>query len=921
MSGMSLRARIYILSVITAGLLLFAFNLTSVTIAESGMLLSLSIIATLALLFKVEGATDRSHYSVNFLVYSFTFVVLGPAETALVILISNVAEWIWHRYQWYIQSFNIGNYLICLNAAGWVYFQLNPRHELGTMLGVVSILVSLAVFTLINHLLVGLVLWLARGESFRKSGIFQFFPLSLDYILFCMGAGAALLWAFHPLAVIFILLPQYLIYITLKVPALERKSETDAKTGLFNARYFDQALNTELKRAHRFDRPLTIVMADLDLLRNINNTYGHLAGDEVLKGVADILRSSVREYDLVARFGGEEFSILMPETRPEEAFPRIEAIRSKIEKTGFPVNTSLVPIRVTMSFGISGRKGHDERGNELIHHADAALYHAKLRGRNGTLIYDEDGITDDLFHKEQAKPASPPGDPLQATPGVPPVSRPEIEIQVNEKFSSAGENAVEENPDLPAARAEKKKGLNHPVNVYSGVVFLAGAALTSYFLRMGLSADWLGLALFTAIVFLIEWFSIEIYRDDTAVSTSAAPMVAGFLLFGPTGALVLSTAFALTALVKNRGPLSRFLFNAGNQLIAAMIIIGLLRSLGSNFLLEPLWLQVLISLGAMVIVYLSTTLLVSMGSSLELRLPLREIWKEKFGWLLPYYIAMGLIAPALIFSYSTASLPGVLVVLVPLAILRYSQKQSIDRTRGYVKELKDKNNDLEKSTGEIEKLYNGLLNTLAEVVDLRDPHVLGHSRQVAAYAVMIARLLNLPPKQVELIQKAGLLHDIGKLGVKESILFKPASLTPTEYSQAKQHVLIGAEILEKSHSMSHLATIIRHHHEHFDGSGYPDGLRGNEIPLEARIIALADAVEAMASDRPYSRSRTQEQILEEIEKNSGSQFDPLLVRFFVDMVKLSQHQVINNSSLLSIDQNNGQPVESPASTPAPAQTA
>jgi GGDEF domain-containing protein len=322
MGGLSLRARIYILSVIAAGVLLFGVDLMSVSMPESGMLLSLSLIATLALLFKVEGATNRSHYSINFLVYSFTFVVLGLAETALVIIISNIAEWIWHRYKWYIQSFNIGNYLVCLYAAGWVYWRLNPRHEIGTPLGVLSILAALAMFTLLNHLLVGFVLWFATGRKFDQVGRFGVFPLMLDYILFCMGAGAALLWTMDPLAVVLILLPLYLIYTTLKVPSLERQSETDAKTGLFNARYFDQALNSEFRRAVRFDRPMTVVMADLDLLRNINNTYGHLAGDKVLKGVAEILRSSVREYDVVARFGGEEFSILMPETRPEEAlFP------------------------------------------------------------------------------------------------------------------------------------------------------------------------------------------------------------------------------------------------------------------------------------------------------------------------------------------------------------------------------------------------------------------------------------------------------------------------------------------------------------------------------------------------------------------------------------------------------------------------
>jgi hypothetical protein len=166
-----------------------------------------------------------------------------------------------------------------------------------------------------------------------------------------------------------------------------------------------------------------------------------------------------------------------------------------------------------------------------------------------------------------------------------------------------------------------------------------------------------------------------------AVSTSAAPVLAGVLLFGPPAALVLSLASALIALGKNRSRLSGFLFNASNQLVAAMIINGLLRSQGLNFFQLPLWLQFLICLEGMVIVYLSNTLLAGIGLSLEVRLPLREIWKEKFSWLLPYYVAMSLVAWALVYGYRTAGLPGVLMVLVPLGVLRYSQKQYIGGTR------------------------------------------------------------------------------------------------------------------------------------------------------------------------------------------------------------------------------------------------
>ena len=157
---------------------------------------------------------------------------------------------------------------------------------------VLAIAISMAIFNLLNHLMVGIVVWLARGENFRRSGVFDFFPLILDLTLLYFGASLAFVWDYNKFALVMFLVPIYMIYSTLKVPALERKTEIDVKTGLFNHGYFKQQVASELSRANRFDRPLTIIMADLDLLRNINNTYGHLAGDEVLIGVAKILKQS-----------------------------------------------------------------------------------------------------------------------------------------------------------------------------------------------------------------------------------------------------------------------------------------------------------------------------------------------------------------------------------------------------------------------------------------------------------------------------------------------------------------------------------------------------------------------------------------------------------------------------------------------------
>ena len=820
------------------------------------------------------------------LLLSFSWV---PPETVLIIVVSNLADWIWHRYPWYIQSFNISCYIIGIYLSGLVYRLLNPEGNLSDLYGIISVLAAIAAFTLLNHVMVGIVIWLARGENFSRSGVLAFFPLMLDFTLMAMGAAAGLVWLVNPYAVVLVLLPLYLIYTTLKVPALERQSELDPKTGLFNARYFERALQTELNRANRFDRPLTIVMADLDLLRNINNTYGHLAGDQVLIGVANILKSSVRDYDVVVRFGGEEYAILMPETSPEEAFPRIDTIRQTIEQTEFAIPTSVIPIKATMSFGIAGRIGFDQTPGDIVHNADAALYYAKLKGRNGTYVYSEDGFV---------------GFPDEGERFSPPARLPGDDIRGRQGFSFQP-SPLRQVPIVNQAQDEEKevkpveKPSTHPRWMVKGYILLVAVfslGLFSIAAQPVSGNQWWGLGLFALMVVLTEWLSIDIYIRNTAVSTSAAPLLAGVLIYGPIGALVLSLTFAVVAMIKYRSPFSRFVFNFSNQLIAAMLYTLLLQLAGVSFNeIDPVA-QLLLCLAFMGLVYFITTSLVTIGMSLDFGQPSRVIWTEKFSWLAPYYLVMGLIAYALVFSYDYAGIFGTTVILVPLLILRFAQVQYINKTRTMVNELKTKNIFLEKGTQEIQRLNEGLLDTLAEVVDLRDPDVLGHSKQVAQYAVMIARKLALPPKQIELVRKAGLLHDIGKLGIAETILFKPELLTPDEYGVVKEHVILGANLLQTCGSLAHLIPIIRHHHEYYNGNGYPDRLVGNNIPLEARIIAVADAIEAMASDRPYRIGLSHIEIMEELKRNSGTQFDPMVVNAFLEIAQIDGEAIIVNAS-------------------------
>ena len=214
----------------------------------------------------------------------------------------------------------------------------------------------MSIFTFVNHFILGIVLWLARGENFKVSRMMDFFPFVMDVTMLMVGCMLSLIWESNPFAMLLFLFPLYLIYTSLRIPALERQTELDQKTGLFNNQYFMQHLAKEIDRANRFDRPISIIMLDLDLLRNVNNTYGHLAGDEVLIGIARILKQSVREYDVVARFGGEEFAIMLPETTIEQSFERAENVRTAIEGAEFTIPTSVTPIKVTISLGLAERE-------------------------------------------------------------------------------------------------------------------------------------------------------------------------------------------------------------------------------------------------------------------------------------------------------------------------------------------------------------------------------------------------------------------------------------------------------------------------------------------------------------------------------------------------------------------------------------
>ena len=197
---------------------------------------------------------------------------------------------------------------------------------------------------------------------------------------------------------------------------------------------------------------------------------------------------------------------------------------------------------------------------------------------------------------------------------------------------------------------------------------------------------------------------------------------------------------------------------------------------------------------------------------------------------------------------------------------------------------RDLHAEVEKKTREVESLSLHVVQTLADAIDAKDSYTKGHSGRVAEYSREIAKRYGYSPERQEEIYMMGLLHDVGKIGVPDAVINKPGKLNDEEFALIKAHPVRGARILQNIEEMPQLATGARWHHERFDGRGYPDGLAGEEIPEEARIIAVADAYDAMTSNRSYRGVIPQDVVKSELEKGSGTQFDQRFAKIMLEII-------------------------------------
>jgi diguanylate cyclase (GGDEF)-like protein/putative nucleotidyltransferase with HDIG domain len=831
--------------------------------------------AAIARLFVVRTPGDQAyHTDIVFLIPAA--LMLPPELLVLVAIVLMVPEWLKMRYRWYLQTFNIFNYLLASMAVWLVGRELILDQ---TYIGDHALRLSVAgvasciVFVGINHTLLALMLRLARGFSLRETGLFDAEYLSTDLVLAALGVAVYAFWETNHWLVPFALTPLFLIHRSLSVPALQAEARVDPKTGLYNARYFATALAEELGRAQRFERPMSLIMADLDLLRDINNSYGHLAGDAVLKGIAEVFRAQLRHYDVPARFGGEEFSILLPETPPEQAMEIAERVRRAVAERTFDVETSSEPIRATVSIGVAGYPKDGTDANELIHQADLAVYRAKLQGRNRVLGASSEPLLMPAERSARLVAVPEDGDhhaPIAAPAQVPPVQERRSEPR---------------HPKPHAVHGPRFLALSMRLSLVVGMVSLAGVgAGIAGLAYTWTSANLLGLIAILALVGVGQALALEV-DDQGSISVSAVGCLAGAALFGPRAALALAITVVAVEWSARRSPLHQVLFNIGALSLASLTAASIFK-IGD---VVPQGTAHRITVAALGLAAGAAYFGVLMGLlSLALALEGHERWwgvfRERFAWLLPHYVVYGFIGGVMALAYEAVDLFALAVFAVPLLLMRKTQEAYLKHTQRSAQKLRQaaetiqtQNVSLEQANKLLKERSTAAMESLSATVDARDSYTAGHSRRVQQLALAIGRELGLSQAELDLLGHAALFHDIGKLAIPDAILLKPASLTPDEWSLMQRHAEEGARIIDRLGFLNDAVPAIRHHHERFDGTGYPDRLKGEEIPLGARIIHVADALDSMLTTRIYRAARPAADALAELRRAAGTQFCPRCV--------------------------------------------
>jgi len=402
------------------------------------------------------------------------------------------------------------------------------------------------------------------------------------------------------------------------------------------------------------------------------------------------------------------------------------------------------------------------------------------------------------------------------------------------------------------------------LKIYIGIITVSAIALFIYLTPSlpSLSNIWPVLIFFLAISIFAEFIPVDLPMAGSITIGFPVDFVI-ILIYGPALAMLISAISAIISeVLEKKTSWYKIIFNASQYALSVGVAGFTYQYIGGVVGFQNFFKFALPAALCALTYCVINSILVAMVISLSRETRMTTVWRLNMKEMIPSYLAEAPMGFLMAIVYTEVGIVGILLFFLPLLLARRSFEL-------YTK---------------MRKVYLDTIRALAAAIDAKDPYTKGHSERVAETSVALAQELNLSDKDIENIEYTALLHDIGKIGIADNILGKKSSLTNKEFDKIKEHTIMGAKIIEPVDFLKNSYKAIYHHHEKYNGKGYPDGLKSEDIPLSARIIAVADAYDAMGSDRPYRKKLNINKILKELKDQSGKQFDPEVVKALISVL-------------------------------------
>ena len=677
-----------------------------------------------------------------------------------------------------------------------------------------------------------------------------------------------MLWDAGPAVALLALGPIALVYRALLVPQLEHRARTDPKTGLYNFTHFSEEMEARLQDARKQDGTLAVVVVDLDHLREINNRFGHLVGDRVILGVAEALASTGEPNATAARFGGEEFCLLLPGASLEQATLCAETVRERVASMRFRETDQVDDAAsATLSAGVASFPEHGDTVEALLKAADRAVYEAKAAGRNRVRA----ALSAEARAALELSDAAPTDQPALELLVPPDAEAPE----------TTPSRPADHGQDAPARALAGRRFLPAYAALLTGAAAVA-AALSD--MTAMTSAPELLVVLVICVV-VLDLVDLDLFGRGR-VSPGTVPSLALAFYFGPVGP-VAAEALVWVVRVARGEPVLKASFNFGALGVSGAVAAAIL------ILASPAQGAQLVGAGAIagLAYYAVNASLVAGVWALDEGVAPLAAWRERFAWAWPHHLVFGALAGTFLVAYDEVGSLAFALVGLPVAMLWLAQKQYLDHTRTSVTELRERHEEATQANQRLRHLlddkhfllqqvhrsYLATITSLARTIEAKDPYTGGHTERVAEVALLLAKELEFDEAEQRAIGVGAVIHDIGKVGIPDDILLKPGRLSSDELEIIRRHPEISTYILAELELPPMVKEMVRHHHERIDGHGYPDALAGEDIPLAARVLAVADALDAMTTDRPYRYALPLDEARAEIAAQAGRQFCPRVV--------------------------------------------